>query len=146
MSYIERHLYDAGGHTGNTYYIRIIRRADSKIWNPNTNILEAVGEITWAESYTILEEEGLTGVFPIVIPMDRRSVEDIALELYDKSFVDLTAAEKTAVGTAHQDRVNLPDGTYDVIVYKVLTSGGDPANADDVEKQYEFKHGGIFGF
>ena len=145
-NYVERHLYDAGGHTDETYYIRIVRCADSKIWNPNTEVLEAVGDITWAKSVTLLVEEGLTGVFPIVIPMDRRTVEDIARELYDERLVDLTDAEKTAVGTAHQARVNLPAGTYDVIVYKVLTSGGDPAKEDNVEKQYEFKQGSIFGF
>jgi len=145
MSYIERYLYDAGGHTGNIYYIRIVRRADGRIWNKDSEVLEAAGDITWAESATLLVEEGLTGVFPILIPTDRRTVEDIARELYDERLVDLTDAEKTIVGTAHQARVNLPAGTYDIIVYQQLGSG-EPVNTDDVEKQYEFKHGSIFGF
>ena len=180
MSYIERHLYDAGGHTDSEYYIRIIRRADSMIWNKDTHVLEAVVDITWAESAILLVEEGLTGVFPIVLPMDRRTVEDIAKELYDARLVDLpnvkketvsqelygkplselTDGENTlvvvewetrneariAVGTAHQARINIPSGTYDIVVYKVLDSGGDPDELDDVEKQFETKMGSIFGF
>jgi len=143
-SYVERHLYDAGGHTGEIFYIRIVRRGDSMIWNPNTKVLEAVGDITWAESVILLIEEGLTGVFPIVIPMDRRSVEDIALELYSKPFVDLTDGEQTIVGAEHKAIKNIPAGTYDIVVYKQL--GSEPANSDDVEKQVETKIGGIFGF
>lgn len=146
MSYIERFLYDAGGHTSNDYYVRLVRHGDGKIWNPITYVLEAEADITWDESAKALVEKGLTGVFPIVIPIDKRTVEEIALELYDERLVDLTDAQRTIVGAAHQARVNLPVGKYDVIVYKALDSGGNPLNSDDVEKQYEFKHGGIFGF
>ncbi len=68
--WIERHLHDACGHTGNTYYMRLISRTDSKIWNPNSKEMKAVGSITWANSVTLLVEEGTTGVFPVVMSKD----------------------------------------------------------------------------
>lgn len=143
-TYIERHLYDADGHTDYTYYIRIVRRGDSRIWNPTDKVLEAEEDITWDESYILLDEEGDTGVFPIVISHDWRTVEDIALEEYSKPLCDLSSAQRAAVGAIHQAIGNIPAGTYDVIVYKQL--GSDPANSDDVVKQYETKMGDIFGF
>jgi len=106
--WIERHLYDAGGYTGNTYYIRIICRQDSKVWDPVNKVMKDEIDITWADSADLLVEEGQTGVYPVVISKD------------------------------------LPAGTYDVVVYKQL--GSFPANGDDVEKQWEFKNGDIFGF
>ena len=86
---MNRHLFDAGGHTGNTYYIRIIHRGTSCIWNPITEIVEEEADISWDESADILVEEGLTGVFPIIILQDWRTVEDIAIELYGTSLVNL---------------------------------------------------------
>lgn len=143
--WIERHLYDAGGHTGNTYYIRIINRGSSEIWDPEDAILKAVGDITWEESADVLTEEGDTGVFPIVIQHDWRTVEDIAGELYEKRLCDLTDVEKAAVGVEHQSISNLPAGTYDIVVYE--QDGSAPANSDAVVKQYETKlGGGNFGF
>lgn len=106
--YVERNLYDAGSHTSNTYYIRIVRRVDSYVWDPSNKKVVDESEVSWESSATVLVEEGLTGVFPIVISKD------------------------------------LPAGTYDVIVYKQV--GSVPQNTDDVEKQYEFKQGSIFGF
>lgn len=106
--YIDRNLFDAGGHTGNTYYNRIVRRVDSYIWNPTSKKMLPVDLITWVDSVTVLQEEGTTGVYPIMISKD------------------------------------LPAGTHDVIVYKQL--GSVPQNTDDIERQFELKHGGIFGF
>lgn len=150
MSYIERHLYDANGHTGFIYYIRIINRGSGQIWNPITEAMVNVSDITWIDSADILVEEedagGFTGVFPINIPLDERTIEDLALERHNERYVDLTDAQKVDVAGAYQAIRNLPGGTYDIIVYKVLDTGGDPANDDEVEKQYEFKHGSIFGF
>ena len=176
--YVERHLYDAEGHTGNTYYIRIVNRGTSNIWNPTTEVMEDEADITWEESAEVLVEEGETGVFPIVIKQDWRTVEDIAMELYDTPLVDLPEvgietvsqelynepvadltpavnilvvaewevrnADRIAVGTEHQSISNLPAGTYDIIVYQQL--GSEPANDDDVEKQFTTKVGSIFGF
>lgn len=39
---------------------------------------------------------------------------------------------------------DLPAGTYDMVVYHQL--GSVPANTDDVELQFEFKQGSIYGF
>lgn len=142
--YIERHLYDAEGHTGNTYYIRIVNRGTSNIWNPITEVMEEEADITWEESAEVLVEEGETGVFPIVIKQDWRTGEEIALETYGRQLVDLTDAEKLAVGTEHQSISNLPAGTYDIIVYQ--QAGSVPANVDVIEKQFETKVGSIFGF
>lgn len=107
-SYVERNLFDAGGHTGNVYYIRIVRRSDSKVWNPTTKEMEYALLVNWIDSITYLVEDGTTGVFPIIIVKE------------------------------------LPAGTFDCIVFQQL--GSEPANTDDVTKQFEFKHGDIFGF
>lgn len=107
-NYIERNLYDAGGHTGNTYYTRIVRKVDSKVWDPSNKEMMDESEITWENSTTLLVEEGSTGVFPIIISKD------------------------------------LPAGTYDIVVYKQL--GSLPQSTDNIEKQWEIKHGSIFGF
>jgi hypothetical protein len=68
--YVDRNLFDAGGHTLSTYYNRIVRRVDSHIWNPTSKLVLPVESITWAESVTILQEEGTTGVFPVIISKD----------------------------------------------------------------------------
>lgn len=142
--YVERHLYDAGGHTDNIYYVRIVNCRTSNIWNPITEVMEEEPDITWEESAEELVEEGETGVFPIVIKQDWRTVEEIALETYGRRLIDLTDAEKLAVGTEHQSISNLPAGTYDIIVYQ--QAGTVPANVDVIEKQFETKVGSIFGF
>jgi len=111
MAYIDQIIYDAGGHTGNVYYVRFVVTGSApevkQIWD-NVNEELAVSP-TWENSAIELIEVGLTGAFPIVTPED------------------------------------LPEGKrYDVIVYKQL--GSVPHYTDDVEKQYELKHGSIFGF
>lgn len=65
----ERSLYDAGGHTGNNYYMRIIGR-DGYVWDPISKIMVLHSAITWADSAIALVEDGLTGVFPITISPD----------------------------------------------------------------------------
>lgn len=142
-SYVDRNIYDAGGHTGNTYYLRIVRR-DSYIWNPTTGTFLVTGSISWAESVTLLVEIGTTGVFPVLIPRDWRTIEDIARELYDERYIDLTSAQKQAVAAEVATIKNLPAGIYDMVIYK--QAGASPANTDDVEKQYETRVGDIFGF
>lgn len=148
-NYTERLMFDALGHTGSTYYIRIIRR-DGKVWNPTTKILVAANSITWADSYTLLVEQGptgeKTGTFPIVIEMDRRTPEDIAIEQYGTQLRNLTDAQKVAVGALHGAISNIPAATYDVVVYKQLSDSAGPDHEDDVEKQFEVKIGDIFGF
>jgi len=106
--YIERNLFDAGGHTGSTYYLRIVRRVDSYVWDPTNKIVVPAGSIPWAGSTTVLQEEDGTGVFPVIMPKE------------------------------------VPAGTYDFVVYKML--GSMPQDTDDVERQWETKKGGIYGF
>jgi hypothetical protein len=43
---------------------------DSHIWNPTSKLVLPVDLITWAESITILQEQGTTGVFPVIISKD----------------------------------------------------------------------------
>lgn len=182
-NYIDRIIYDAGGgNTGNIYYMRIVRRGDIKVWNPNTEELVAASDIAWADSYTMLIEQGpvgeKTGVYAIAIEHDWSTRDDIAKadygtsyadlpdvtretisqEMYGKSLNKLTVAGSSNVEDAWEERnayriavnakydliKNIPSGTYDIIVYKQL--GSEPANTDDVEKQFETKLGDIFGF
>lgn len=68
-SYVDRVLHDAGGYTGNVYYIRIIRR-DGLIWNTVTKMFVASSEVSWVNSVILLIENGNTGDYPVVIPED----------------------------------------------------------------------------
>lgn len=150
-NYTERLMFDALGHVeGVTYYMRIIRRGDGKVWNPTTKALVAHDNISWVDSYTILVESGptdeKTGVYPIVIEHDWRTVEDIAKEQYGRRLCDLTDAEKIIVGGLHQDISNIPAATYDVVVYKQESDSDGPDHEDNVERQFEVKIGDIFGF
>jgi len=106
--YADRNIFDAGGHTGNVYYIRIVRRDDGYVWNPTSKTLVDSASASWASTIIVLVEKGTTGMFPIVIPKE------------------------------------LPADVYDVVVYKQL--GSTPQNTDDVENQWSFAHGSIFGF
>ena len=148
-NWIDRIIYDAGGgNTGNTYYMRIVRRGDIKVWNPSTKELVAASDIAWADSYTLLIEQGpvgeKTGVYAIAIQHDWRTRDDIAKVDYGKSHVNLTDAQKLLVNAKYDLIKNIPSGTYDIIVYK--QSGSEPDHEDDVEKQWETKIGSIFGF
>lgn len=68
LSYIDRILYDAAGHTGNIYYVRFVRLADGYIWD------SANGEMSvnpdWEDSAVALSETGTTGQYNIVVPAD----------------------------------------------------------------------------
>lgn len=69
--YTLQHVFDAGGHTGKTYYYRIMDRATSKVVHATTHVLTAADELTWAESAIFLTEieDNLgagTGSFPII--------------------------------------------------------------------------------
>jgi len=59
-----------------------------------------------------------------------------------------TAIVLSEVGSTGQFPVAVPDdlpaGRYDVIIHK--QAGSVPQNTDDVEKQYTFTKGDIFGF
>lgn len=68
--WIERHLYDAGEYIGNTYYIRIIQRANSLVWDPDNRILVPEADILWEDEAIVLVDQGQTGVYPIVVPYD----------------------------------------------------------------------------
>jgi hypothetical protein len=64
--FIDRIVYDAGGHTGKTYYVRFVRRSDGYIWD---NVAAAMASNpTWENSVILLVETGETGAFPVVIP------------------------------------------------------------------------------
>ena len=105
--YVDRNFYDAQGHTGNSYYNRIVRRSDGAIWDTVAQAFSLT--TTWANSVTALVETGTTGAFPVVI---------------DK---DLPACD-----------------TYNVIIYE--RAAATAANTDDVETEYQLRHGSLFGF
>ena len=65
----ERSLYDAGGHTGNVYYMRIVGR-EGYVWDPINEEMVLHSEVSWVNSAIALVEDGLTGVFPITISPD----------------------------------------------------------------------------
>ena len=63
---------------------------------------------------------------------------------WSESTTLLDDADSTGVYPIVIDHV-LPADTYDMVVYQQLGSA-DPANTDDVELQFEFRQGSIFGF
>lgn len=64
--YLSSIVYDSDGHTGNTYYARIVNKWTAYIWD-NTNT-EMVALPSWANSVVDLDETGLTGQFPFYVP------------------------------------------------------------------------------
>lgn len=127
--YVERHLYDAGGHTDNIYYIRIVNRGTSNIWNPITEIMEEEVDITWEESAEVLVEEGETGVFPIVIKQDWRTVEEIAMELYDTPLVDLP---EVGIETVSQELYSKPVVDLTPAENDIVVAEWEVRNADRI--------------
>jgi hypothetical protein len=66
LSYIDRILYDSGGHTGNTYYVRFVRLVDGLIWDAVNEEMAATPN--WSDSAITLVEADSAGQFPIVVP------------------------------------------------------------------------------
>jgi len=70
MSYIDTIIFDAGGHTGNEYYIRIVDDDTGNVWDAIAEEMVAPAVGVWADEAIELVEQGSTGQFPIVIPTD----------------------------------------------------------------------------
>ena len=105
--YTDRIFYDAQGHTGNTYYYRLVRRSDGAIWDGTAETFSLT--TTWSNSVHTMTETGVTGQWPVVIEKE------------------------------------LPAGdTYNIIIYE--RAAATAANTDDVETEYDLRHGSIFGF
>jgi len=68
VDYVERIVYDAGGHTGSTYYIRIVRRSDGYIWDASA--LAYAATPVWEDSAIAIAETDEAGQFPVIIPSD----------------------------------------------------------------------------
>jgi len=108
-SFIDTIVFDASGHTGNEYYVRFVVDDTGYIYDEVAEALVAPAAAVWANTAIALDEQGLTGQFPVVVPDE------------------------------------LPTGKrYNVVIY--LQAGSDPANTDDIEKQYQTMLGSIFGF
>lgn len=86
---LDRILYDSEGSSGNTYYVRWVKKASGLIWDDVNK--ELVADPTWEDSAIILEETGETGAFNVWVPTGID--EETELPLF-------------------------PPGTYDVIAYK----------------------------
>lgn len=68
-AYYDKHYFDAGGVSGNTYYNRIIRRGDGSVWDATTGKMEL--NPTWAGSAVAMTERPAnTGQYPVRIPSD----------------------------------------------------------------------------
>lgn len=66
-AYYDKHYFDAGGTTGNTYYYRLIRRGDGSVWDASTGKMELAP--TWPGSaIAMTERPANTGQYPIRIP------------------------------------------------------------------------------
>jgi len=68
MSYIDTIIFDAGGHTGNEYYVRFVVDDTGQAWDDVNEKLSLSSN--WVDEAIELVEQGLTGQYPIVIPTD----------------------------------------------------------------------------
>lgn len=66
--YIERIVYDLSGHSGNTYYCRIVRRSDGYAWDTVAKAYAA--EPNWSNSAIELTESDSEGQFPVIVPSE----------------------------------------------------------------------------
>jgi len=57
QDYILKHVFDAGGSTGKTYYYRITDRYQTRIVRDADKVLVPTGDLTWAEGSIPMEEE-----------------------------------------------------------------------------------------
>jgi len=55
--YILKHVFDAGGHTGKTYYYRITNRYQTLVVHKTTKSLIPPGDIPWADGCIPMVEE-----------------------------------------------------------------------------------------
>ncbi len=70
--YISKHVFDAKGFTGDTYYYRITSRDKTLIWDNAAKVLKAPGDLTYLEGVIpLVETEDSTGaklgVFRIIL-------------------------------------------------------------------------------
>ena len=65
-SWMSRIFYDALGHTGNAYYIRLIFKGDGSVWDAIA--AELKNSPVWVNTAIDLVEDGTTGQFPVVVP------------------------------------------------------------------------------
>jgi len=66
MSYIDTIIFDSGGHTGKTYYFRIVEEDTGKAWDTSQKALSLTA--SWENTAIAMTEQGTTGQFPVVIP------------------------------------------------------------------------------
>ena len=66
--YIIDTLYDALGHTGNTYYVRFVEADTNQIYDAVAKAL--VDLPTWEDSSIKLVEKDSTGQFPVICPIE----------------------------------------------------------------------------
>jgi len=67
--YIDRIFFAAEGHVLDaTYYYRLVRRDDNKVWTWNTPSLELAEDVEWSNSIIMMPEAGETGQYPVRIP------------------------------------------------------------------------------
>jgi len=92
LSYTHRILYDSLGHTGNTYYYRLVQKRTGLIWDNVNEQLSA--NPNWEDSAISMTETGTTGQYPVIVP------EDVPAGTYD--FI------------AHKQAGSVPQNTDDI--------------------------------
>lgn len=67
-AYVIDRIYDAQGHTGNTYYVRFVEVETGLIYNSVTKTLAA--GVSRMDSAIELIEDDSDGSFPVVVPAE----------------------------------------------------------------------------
>jgi len=84
MSYVDIIIFDAGGHTGNTYYYRIVISNSGYVWDAVAEEMVAPDVGIWEDTAIELVEQGTTGQFPIAIPADIPAGDKYDIIIYKK--------------------------------------------------------------
>lgn len=83
MSYTNNILFDSNGHTGNVYYLTIVRQSDGWAWD---NVGEEMSlNPSRANMAITLSEIGTSGRFPVVVPTDLPVGDIYNLVVYEQA-------------------------------------------------------------
>jgi hypothetical protein len=81
--WISENYFDAGGFTGNTYYFRLVRRGDQKVWD-NTN-KELASAPSWGDTAIAMTPRAGTGDYPVVIPKEVSGGNEYEVVIYQQA-------------------------------------------------------------
>jgi hypothetical protein len=68
MAFVDSIIYDSGGYTGNTYYVRFVDADTGAIWDGVAGAMVAAASAVWANCAIALADQAALGQYPITVP------------------------------------------------------------------------------